>query len=144
EPDRVWSCREDGIALFTLDDRVYCSMGDDLPPWIKLHRGRLSPRDYVLLSGVDLGRKGPRRIGPGDLVEARIARSTKSDEMPWRIDAIDRDGEYDVFGFASEAEARNVLGVFERRVLGTMAKKLDEKGLDDARKRFEADAGKDA
>jgi hypothetical protein len=121
-PDRVWSGGGQGPWLVTLGGRLYDVLPGDLPRGRSLRKGFVSDDDLRLLaaSRVTDDRPAQRllRFERGDLTAAKLVHNTANPEaVPWRVDAIDRDGGYRLFGFESESDAQGFLGMLRANLL---------------------------
>jgi len=122
EPDRVWSAREGGPWMVTFCREVYQVWSDDLPKSRELPGGLMSDEVFGMLARSSIPEEDyfhrTSRFDPGDLIAARLVHSTSdADAVPWRIDALDREQAYHLFGFEDERDARNMLELLRRRVL---------------------------
>ena len=122
EPDRVWSARDGGPWMVTFCGEVWEVWSDDVPKGRELPRGLMSDEVFVMLARSDVTKEAyfqrSKRINPGDLIAARVVHNASDpDSVPWRIDALDHEQAYHLFGFEEERDARNVLELLKRRVL---------------------------
>ena len=142
EPDRVWSNRDGGPWIVTFCGQIYHVMPFDLPRETSLPAGLMSDATFRLLARSSFHRDTPAnrmyRLDRGDLIAARLVHNTADpDAVPWRIDALDRDRAYHVFGLESERDATNVLELFRRRVLPPDSDGTADAEIDAARRRDE-------
>jgi hypothetical protein len=139
-PDRVWSGEAPGPWLVTVGGHLYEVMPGDLPRGRALTKGFLSNADLRMLadSRITVDRPVQRlfRYERGDLAAAKLVRDTShSGAARWRIDALDCDGGYRLFGFDHESEARSFLEMLRSNI-------LPQSGDGDAATQAEIDAAR--
>ena len=146
EPDRVWTAKEGGPWMVTFCGEVYEVWSGDLPKGRALPRGLMSDETFGMLARSNISDEAyfqrTRHFDRGDLIAARLVQNTSDpDSVPWRIDALDRENAYRLFGFEDERDARNVLELLRRRVLplesGVPQGAAADDAIDAARRRDE-------